>query len=177
MAYLDLELAIGGGCAVAPPAPVRLDDLERQAVLVSRNDDLRSLRSSGRGDRVKALVFGARPARRLADDRLEAIRRYALLYRINNGELARAEVAAAQAAGLSAAKLAIIRLMVDRWRAPAAGRRPTAYAAPAILLLATALPLQAWLSEETGDGLIALILVLVALITAVALLSTKGSRR
>lgn len=57
MAYLNLDLAIGTGWALAPAVPVELDDLERQTVMVSRRDDPRSLRPHGLIDKQAALRF------------------------------------------------------------------------------------------------------------------------
>lgn len=177
MAYLDLDLAVGSGSPIKPSGAVRLEELEYQAVLASRGDDVRSLRASGRIDRVEALLFGARPARSLANERLEAIRRYAVLYRLSGSNLARAEMAAAQAAGISSAKLALVRSVVDRWRIPAVDKRLPSDVTLIALASAIGFPLHAWLSEETGDGLIALIVVLVGLTTVIAMVRPRNTSR
>ncbi|MBB3473541.1 hypothetical protein [Sphingomonas sp. BK345] len=177
MAYLDLELAISAGCAVTSTRPLQLEELERQAVLVSRSDDARSLRTGGRAHRFKALVFGHRPVSKLANERLEAIRRYAVLYRLKGAKLGQGEVAAAYATGISAAKLALVRSMVDRWRVPATKSRLATHLIQATVAVSSAAWLYSWLSEETGDGLIAIILVLVIFITIIAVASPKDSSR
>lgn len=177
MAYLDLELANNAGYAVTTTRPLQLEELERQAVLVSRSDDARSLRTSGRIDRFKALVFGHRPASRLADERLEAIRRYAVLYRLKGAELDSREVAVANSIGISAAKLALVRSMVDRGRLPAANGRSAAPFLQATVAISSAVWLYNWLSQETGDSLIAAILVLVSLLTIIAVTLPKRSSR
>lgn len=88
MAYLAFQ-DLGGGAAARhghaatprhDPAPVadRLSGLEWSVVAIARGDGRASLRRPGRLATAMGAVFG-RPNPRLADERLEALRRLAVL--------------------------------------------------------------------------------------------------
>lgn len=176
MAYLDLELATGAVRSPASSVPVQLDDLERQAVLISRTDDARSISPRGRIDRVTAVLFGSRPASRLADDRLEAYRRYAVLYRLRGPRLAASETARALQAGIPNRKLELVRAMVDPWHTGKRGRSYTQLA-QAVAFIALSVTTYLWLTATLGDQLISMVVLLVSLVTMIAQLSRKGARR
>ena len=126
MAFLDLT--------VGAPVPVRQDEkraittarlgaIERQVVLLSRSDTAASLAARTTVSRISAMLFGIGAPQRLADPRLEALRRYAVMYRLNGDDAA--ETDAARAAGYSDGELAQARGLLDRIRgtAPNTGGR------------------------------------------------------
>lgn len=88
MAYLDLEQGfIPTGPAAARPAQYSqsipaLTKLERLAIHIARNDGIDSLTQSERGNRFTRWLFRADRPNPLADPRLEALRRYAVLLRL-----------------------------------------------------------------------------------------------
>lgn len=103
MAYLMLDHS-DTGAAAAPigtaaavdataPAPARLSALEWSVVALARNDRLSSLRRPGRMATAMRAVF-RQPNPMLADERLEALRRIAVLgwhygYTVPTAELKR----------------------------------------------------------------------------------------
>ncbi len=64
--------------AVSALAPA-LTDLERSVIAIARHDRVSTLRTPGRVSRWLGVLFGLRVSPRLADDRLEALRRIAVL--------------------------------------------------------------------------------------------------
>jgi hypothetical protein len=83
------------------PAPPHFSDLEWSIVAMAERDGLASLRKPNAFWSLIGAVFGIKPANRLANDRLEALRRVAVLawrYRWNVSE---AEMKAFFAAGYS----------------------------------------------------------------------------
>lgn len=65
--------------ASATSSPSRLTPLEWSVVALARNDRLASLRPPGRISIAMGNLFGSSPNPRLADPRLEALRRIAVL--------------------------------------------------------------------------------------------------
>jgi hypothetical protein len=120
MAYLDLTAGAPVGMfRSAAEAPRRLGPQERLVVLLSRRDPLWSLRPRTTGSRLLKALFGMEAPHRLADPRLEALRRYAVTYRLDCSELAEVERTAA-GHGFVEVELAQVRRMID---APAASSR------------------------------------------------------
>lgn len=84
MAFIDFAQPAAGLVNTVSPqhfqkaAVAGFDRVEWQIVALSRTDGLGSLGEPGRLHRIAALLFGARPSKRLADDRLEALRRLAV---------------------------------------------------------------------------------------------------
>jgi hypothetical protein len=84
MGYLAFA-ETAAGSAVAPvsfaPAaePARFSPLEWSVIALAKRDRIASLREPGRISTAMGLVFGERPNPRLADPRLEALRRLAVL--------------------------------------------------------------------------------------------------
>jgi len=109
MAYLafdDTGLAPVETRAVAPvadaiPAPARLGPLEWAVVALARRDTLGSLRAPGRLAVAMRAVFRQHNPR-LADERLEALRRMAVLSWHHGYTVPSREVAAFLAAGFTA---------------------------------------------------------------------------
>lgn len=117
MAYLDLSEFRGE--AVAAPAMVdastTLSALEWQVVGIAQGDRLSSLEAPGRWSKFVALLFGRESASpRLADPRLEALRRVAV-HAWHKGEAIPAhELAGFHAAGFSLAQLQLLLAQVAR---------------------------------------------------------------
>lgn len=86
MAYLDLDNAFAspaGASAVAPVAEAIADlpgfsALEWSVIALAKRDPLRSLSRPGRMARAMGGLFGLGTRSRLADERLEALRRLAV---------------------------------------------------------------------------------------------------
>lgn len=87
MAYLDRDGSFACGTPVvsAPARPVAasptrssFSDLEWRVIGLARKDSLRSLSTPGPLSRMLGGIFGRRAATRLADPRLEALRRLAV---------------------------------------------------------------------------------------------------
>jgi len=85
MAYLDFTaeaLDLGSYPIAARLAPrqvaPRLNGSERAAVMLARKDGVASLNASGRVSKIFEFAFGFRSPNKLADVRLEALRRFAI---------------------------------------------------------------------------------------------------
>ena len=105
MAYLAFD-AVTGGSAATLAAPVevesRLGALEWSVVAIARNDSLGSLRAPGPMSIALGNLFGRRTNPRLADPKLEALRRMAVLAWHHGFAVPVSEVKAFLAAGFSA---------------------------------------------------------------------------
>jgi len=87
-----------------------LTELERSVIGIARQDGLSTLRQPGRLTRWLGLVFGVRISPQLADPKLEALRRIAVLSWRRGYAIASAEVKAFLASGYSPA---FYELVVD----------------------------------------------------------------
>lgn len=163
MAYLINDIVVAGGNAQRQPVTSpRLSVLERETVQVSLVDDVWSTDAGGRFAGVTRWIFGAEPAHRLANDRLEALRRYAILYRLRGSGVAREERQRVIDAGFAAAQLDEAHALIARFKLPTPGLRQriirwTAGAAAASLF---AFGLYQWLVENLGDGTISMVVLL-----------------
>ncbi len=98
--------------AAAGAGPTALAPLERTTVLLSMHDGRCSLGQSRGFDRIVGALFGiARPSR-LADVRLEALRRYAVLLRLEGDAIAPTEAATLRDLGFSAGQLVAVRALL-----------------------------------------------------------------
>ncbi len=116
MAFLDLTIGTPVARSrsekrIAAVAP-KLGAQERKVVLLARTDPASSLQRSW-VNRVTGLLFGIEPPHMLADTRLEALRRYAVLYRVHGRALPAGEIDHARAAGLTDGELARARALID----------------------------------------------------------------
>lgn len=107
MAYLAFDpIAGASAAAIAAPAPAeaeaRLGPLEWSVVAIARNDSLGSLREPGPISVAMGNIFGRRTNPRLADPRLEALRRMAVLAWHHGFAVPVSEVKAFIAAGFTA---------------------------------------------------------------------------
>ena len=129
---------IGGGAAVrarvaAPVAPVadpiaprgvaRLSALEWSVVAIAERDRLSTLRAPGRMAVALGRLFGEGPNPRLADPRLEALRRIAVLSWNHGYTIPSAEMRAFLAAGYSPEHYELVVDSIGRGRAAAGARR------------------------------------------------------
>ncbi|KQN79975.1 hypothetical protein ASE91_12055 [Sphingomonas sp. Leaf62] len=121
MAYLDLAFDLPRAALVAPATgPVRdtvsrIAPLERKVLQLASTDAQSSLNETGRIGRMLRWVFAVKPANRLAEPRLEALRRFAVMARVYGDALPDAEVDRLIHAGFVRETLAEIRQLV---RAP-----------------------------------------------------------
>lgn len=80
MAFIDFDPTRRDAFAAPRLAPEPVfNDTEWQVITLARSDGLASLRPESRLERWGAWMFGRRPNPRLADPRLEALRRMAVL--------------------------------------------------------------------------------------------------
>lgn len=97
MAYLDLAFDLPRAALAATGVVPRHDvvshvaPLERQVVQLARFDGRASLRAPGRLETMMGWLFGGKRANGLADARLEALRRYAVMFRLKGDALPQAE--------------------------------------------------------------------------------------
>jgi hypothetical protein len=109
MAYVDFSgtlppaaHAAAPGAGVERAEPSRLSALEWSVVALARRDRLSSLARPGRMALALGKVFGSRPALSLADPRLEALRRAAVMTWHYGVAVPAAEIAAFISAGFTA---------------------------------------------------------------------------
>lgn len=115
MAYLDLS-EFSGEAVAAPAAlqgPATLSALEWQVVGIAQRDRLSSLEAPSRWSNLLALFFGRdRASPRLADPRLEALRRVAVHAWHKGDAIPADELAGFHAAGFSFAQLQLLLAQV-----------------------------------------------------------------
>ena len=127
---------------------------------------------------IMRVIFGSRPANGFADEGLEALRRYAVAYRLTRGHDRDHDRAAATSAGVTASALEDTRRVVDGWLV----NRPRRALNPALLVwLTLAAVASVWsyqkLVREVGDPLVALVLIGVAAVVLVPLLLPRRVAR
>ncbi len=105
-----------------PPEP-RLTALEWSVVTLAERDRLGSLRTPGRMAMAMALLFGERTNPQLADPRLEALRRIAVLSWHHGYTVPSVEVRAFQAAGFTPDQYELVVDSIALGRAAASARR------------------------------------------------------
>ena len=176
MAYLDLTADHPFAVTQTTAAETRLSPQERIVVLLSRSDPLWSLRPRHTHSRVLRFLFGIEAPHQLADQRLEALRRYAVTYRLRDEGVNEAE-ASAIAAGFSASQLGQARHMVDGARASHSAEPAGGLVQRGLLTLALSLITYGgitWLSPRFDSALIAFVLIAVA---GVSFASFAGGER
>lgn len=130
MAYLDL--AIGSPTVEARRAearemtPVGLSAIERRVVLLSQHDGRASLSQPSRLGRMLRRIVGIRQTNTLADERLETLRQYAVLMRLDYAGRAATLASSLAALGFSAAALTQVRSLTNSFGADA----PVDFASP-----------------------------------------------
>jgi len=181
MAYLDLTAnhPFETAARTSAPADVRLSSQERLVVQLSRNDPLWSLRPRHTHSKLLRYLFGIEAPHHLADSRLEALRRYAVTYRLRDPDVAEFEAEALDA-GFAASQLAQARHMIDGARAVRARKSATSIVRQALLTLAAFMAfygLTAWLSPRLDSMLIAFVFVAVAAVSFASFAVREPARR
>lgn len=180
MAYLDLAATRPFEASTAVrQGGARLGSQERLVVLLSRTDPLWSVRPRRTGGRLLGFLFGMEAPHRLADPRLEALRRYAVAYRLRDEGAEDAEAAALRA-GFSGAQLAQARHMIDGARAHHVHKSSGALVRQGLLTLAAFLIFYgatAWLSPRLDSALIAFVFVAVAALSVAPLAAKREPAR
>jgi hypothetical protein len=165
MAFLDLNIGapmMRADVRIAAVAP-KFGAQERKVVLLARTDPTSSLRRNWL-TRVKSVLFAIEAPHMLADPKLEALRRYAILYRVHGETLDMAEIERARVAGYADALLERVRTLIDHGHGVRRPERSTlgvfalatavaAIAAIAILTLTPVLNSPAMASVLTGVGI------------------------
>lgn len=115
MAYLQFEhiQSASTGIVAGKPEPI-LGAFERDIVRMSFQDGRSSLAEVGRLVGIGMWLGGVRRKGGLANPRLEALRRYAILYRLNGQALEASEELAMDRAGFDARGVSEVRRIVDR---------------------------------------------------------------
>jgi hypothetical protein len=106
--------------AVAPPRPAsppRLEALEWAVVALAERDSLASLKEPSRLSQAIAQIFGTPLTTRLADDRLEALRRLAVHAWRRGYAIPVAEIRNFYRAGFTPDQLELVVTSIERGRA------------------------------------------------------------
>jgi hypothetical protein len=166
----------GEALAQSPEPEVLLDRAQDGAVLTSLRDDRASVAGRSRHARFSRMVFGLRFPASFADGRLEALRRYAILYRFQGAALSLEEDERLLAAGLSAHQAAAARALVDAHYVPHRGRLrvPWSLVAMVALAVAAAAFFYRWLAAQFDDSAGALIVTIPLTIWVVSTVSVTG---
>ncbi|MEA3001664.1 MAG: hypothetical protein QOH81_452 [Sphingomonadales bacterium] len=152
---------------------------EWTSVLLSVRDDRRSLRAVRARGRLGRFFFGNRRSPHLTSERLEALRRYAVLHRLDGGRLSAEEDQRLRRAGFSELQAGAVRAIVETFEAPAraAGAARSGRGVTAALLALSALLvtfIDRWLARQLDDSLGALLLSILMTISLVSFLSIAG---
>jgi len=167
MAYLDSQAHLLEGLAGTVSVEAALSPLELRTLQLSQADGRASLRAPRRIERLGAMLFGSRRVAGLANARLEALRRFAILYRLDGKRLDMAEYARAEAAGIDGVMLARVRRIIDGWP-----RRvgPLLHAASLLgavgLAVAASVTAYFWLADQLEPAVAAILLGTVAVTLA-----------
>jgi hypothetical protein len=162
MAYLDSRVALLEGMAGNARAEAVLSPLELRTLQLSQADGRGSLRAPRRVERLGAMLFGSRRVPGLANPRLEALRRFAILYRLEGAAIDAGEAARAEAAGFSAAALDRVRRIVDGWPR----RAGPLLRAATLLAVSGSLAAYFWLADQFEPAVAAILLGAVAVTLA-----------
>ncbi len=117
---------------------VSLDSAERAAVMLARSDTASSVRAGHFGDRILGVLFGVRRPNRLADLRLEALRRFAVAVAHGKRHLIDWEKAELRALRFTDVQIGEAAALAEQFRRPVATRGPM-YAVLWLLALCVAL--------------------------------------
>lgn len=106
--------AVSSGRTAAPPkleliSRATFSDLEWSIVAMAESDSLASLREPNRFWALVGAIFALRPANRLANERLEALRRMAVLTWRERSSIPKPELEAFLHAGFSAGQLELLQ--------------------------------------------------------------------
>lgn len=112
MAYRNFSETLEIGTAPGASPSASLTSLEWLIVALAQRDPLSSIEKPGRIAMMLFALFGDRPNPRLADPRLEALRRFTVLVRNLRDRLPSEETARFLAAGFSRAQARLVRRAV-----------------------------------------------------------------
>jgi hypothetical protein len=107
---------------VPTEAPAKFSDLEWSIVAMAQSDSLATLREPSRFWSMVNAIFGVKPANRLANDRLEALRRVAVLAWRYRWNVPTSELKAFFSAGFSEAQYEQLQSRISAVRASSARR-------------------------------------------------------
>jgi len=107
----------------APAVAARLSALEWSIVAMAEHDSLASIREPSRYTRILRAFFGLKTPNRLANDRLETLRRVAILAWHYGWNVPKSEFAAFRAAGFSDDQFELMQKSVGQARAAHRRRR------------------------------------------------------
>jgi hypothetical protein len=178
MAYLDLTATHPFEATACVETPRKLSAQERLVVVLSRKDPLWSLRPRHTHSKLLRFLFGIEAPHSLADWRLEALRRYAVTYRLREGE--REAEDAALEAGFAANQLAQVRQMVDGARAVPARKSASGLVGQALLALVAMLIFSGatiWFGRTFDSRLISFVFVAVAALSFASFAGKEQARR
>ena len=121
MAYLDLDNAFAAPCSARSTAALAepqsgFSALEWSVIALAKRDTLRSLESASRVSRALGSLFGLGTASRLADPRLESLRRIAVYAWRRGFALPMAEIVRFKEAGFVEAQLETLVVSVTGMR-------------------------------------------------------------
>ncbi len=126
MAYInfsELEAAPAGAAPAArETAPAGFSGLEWSVIALAERDKLTSLKEPGRVAKALGSLFGTFQSARLADERLEALRRMAVLAWHHSYVVPVSELKAFLAAGFSVNQYEALQASIGQGRAQAARR-------------------------------------------------------
>lgn len=150
--------------------PDCLSAVERQIVAFARFDPISSLRPLRRSDRFLAWLFGMKRPNQLADPRLEALRRFAVLC----WKERKADLDSFLAAGYSIVQAEAVRHRIEAVRPRKASRVPWI---TGLLAVASASALAIWLHSYFEDWLVAVLLGVITLLSTPPVLSGAKAPR
>lgn len=175
MAYVDtrpheLVWSSRRAACASVPAGAPLTRVERDVLLASRHDRVSSLDSKSLPGRWIARIFGIESANRLADPRLEALRRFAVLLRRRGNRLAPAEQTRFVAAGFGPAQVAEVRRLIEAGRPARRVRWRGRYVALIAIVLAVEAVIFRLASAYFSDGLVGFAFTLTTLVASTPLI-------
>lgn len=115
MAFMDFTAT---GVAAAPPVVATrafnlFDRAEWSVIALARRDNIASLAPDSWWQRMRHRLFGIEAPRPLANERLETLRRFAVLARLRRHLINPSEIARLVAAGFSAFQADVLLSLID----------------------------------------------------------------
>ena len=131
MAYLDLDNpfftpAVAGNPSASAAEPASFSALEWSVIALAQRDTIASLSTPSRMSRALGSLFGRGPSSKLADPKLEALRRAAVYARHRGATLPISEINHFHSAGFSEEQMETLVMSVIGLRDGANNRRLSA---------------------------------------------------
>lgn len=119
MAFMDFATAAAGDArpVAASKAFHLFDRAEWSVIALAGHDDSASLSPDGIWQRLRRRLFGIEAARPLANERLETLRRFAVLARLRRRRIDQNEIARLIKAGFSRFQADVLLSLIDDARA------------------------------------------------------------